>query len=111
MGGGNLLELGTGEGLGADEAGGDEGGSGSRASLSETRVSTPRTIRQVTACFRFRLLTAAEMELSLLITGPSAWAENVRCSGEDAGIAGGASPAWKPCGVVLMLLSRWCGMP
>ena len=57
----------------------------------ETRVSTPRITRQVTACFRFRLLTAADMELSLLVTGSSARDRGL-CSGEDAGIAGSILP-------------------
>lgn len=101
--------MGTGEGWRIDGAGGRAGGTGSPASLSETRVSTPRTMRQVTACFRFRLLTAAEMELSLLVIGPSAGVEKLGCNGEDAGIADGASPFRELCGVTLT--SCWRGMP
>ena len=55
-------------------------------SLRETRVSTPPIMRHVTACFRLRLLTAAEMELSLpAMVGSSALYGRGLGAGDDAG--------------------------
>jgi hypothetical protein len=54
-------------------------------SLIETRVSTPRTMRQLTVCFRFRVLTPTEMERSLsnTVVLPD-FAGKVSGSGDDA---------------------------
>jgi hypothetical protein len=92
VGGGSRRDSGTGEGRRTAVVWGSEGkcGCGSDPWLSEIRVSTPWIIRQATACFLLRVLTAAEIELSLLsATPPSVLVVKLSSSGDDAMTPGG----------------------